>query len=268
MANMNQVEMVDTKVTDGGLAQVFQIAQLHQLMVEKFAKEEVTNLSDFVSYWTKADYEKEAVEFRDEIEDLKKEKKRVDVARLRTAIVLARAVLEKPATPSESQSLAVDMEAPLTAKEKESIAAAWTSRYNMVLSMWLDPADSLVSRLYREFRQNTPQVIPVTKIRSVYTDSNPHPERKVPLAGGLMVTVEGRGRDEVVRDVASYYFALRILGNASAKAGNYEFDSKVEKGVKVIFAPLDTNLEYADHAFRMTLRQSGSASQKIGRAHV
>ena len=148
MANMNQVEMVDTKVTDGGLAQVFQIAQLHQLMVEKFAKEEVTNLSDFVSYWTKADYEKEAVEFRDEIEDLKKEKKRVDVARLRTAIVLARAVLEKPAAPSESQIQAVDMEAPLTAKEKESIAAAWTSRYNMVLSMWLDPADSLVSRLY------------------------------------------------------------------------------------------------------------------------
>ena len=162
--------------------------------------------------------------------------------------MLFRSVLEKPATPSESQSLAVDMEAPLTAKGKESIAAAWTSRYNMVLSMWLDPADSLVSRLYREFRQNTPQVIPVTKIRSVYTDNNPHPERKVPLAGGLMVTVEGRGRDEVVKDVASYYFALRILGNASAKAGNYEFDSKMEKGVKVIFAPLDTN--------------------QIGRAHV
>ena len=60
-------------------------------------------------------------------------------------------------------------------------------------------------------------------------------------------------------DVAQYYFGLRVLANACAKAGNYEFPSKLEKDTKVTFAPLDTNLDYADFAFRMVLKQRGSA---------
>ena len=63
----------------------------------------------------------------------------------------------------------------------------------------------------------------------------------------------------MVRDVAQYYFRLRILANASAKAGNYEWESKVEKDSKVIFAPLDVNLDYADFAFRCTMMQTGNA---------
>ena len=57
-----------------------------------------------------------------------------------------------------------------------------------------------------------------------------------------------------------YHFRLRILPNAaSAKAGNYEWESKVEKDSKVIFAPLDVNLDYADFAFRSTTMQPGTA---------
>jgi len=52
---------------------------------------------------------------------------------------------------------------------------------------------------------------------------------------------------------------LRILANASAKAGNYEWESKGEKDTKVIFAPLDVNLDYADFAFRSTIMQPGTA---------
>ena len=63
----------------------------------------------------------------------------------------------------------------------------------------------------------------------------------------------------MVRDVAQYYFRLRILANASAKAGNYEWESKVEKDSKVIFAPLDVNLDYTGFAFRSTIMQLGTA---------
>ena len=77
------------------------------------------------------------------------------------------------------------------------------------------------------------------------------------------MTMKGKEQTEVISNVASYYFALRVLANASAKAGNYEFDSKVEKGTKVIFAPLDTNLDYADHAFRMALKQNLSAWETL-----
>ena len=96
-------------------------------------------------------------------------------------------------------------------------------------------------------------------MRSLYTDHNPDPVKQVPIGDGLSLTVQGKEQNEVVRDVAQYYFRLHILANASAKAGNYEWDSKVEKDTKVTFAPLDVNLDYADFAFRSTIQQPGIA---------
>ena len=257
MASMTMAAKVDVRVADGGLAQVYQIANVNPLLVGKLEEEDVKNLSDFTCLWTQADYEAETVEFRDKVPEL--QGKKVEVARLRTAILLARAVMERPAAPPSGESQVVDMEAPLEPGEKDSMAQAWTARYSLTLCMWLDPADPLVNRLFREFRANTPTLIPVSRIKSVYSDNNPNPERKVALAGGLTVTVEGRDKGENVRDVSSYYFSLRILANASAKAGNYEAESKEKEGKKVIFAPLDINLDYADFAFRMTLKQQGNA---------
>jgi hypothetical protein len=139
------------------------------------------------------------------------------------------------------------------------MAKAWTTRYGIVLTMHLCPADPLVNRLFREFRSNTPSLIQVSKMRSLYTDHNPDPVKQVTIGDGLSLTVQGKEQQEVVRDVAQYYFRLRILANASAKAGNYEWESKVEKDSKVIFAPLDVNLDYADFAFRSTIMQPGNA---------
>ena len=255
---MAMVEQVDSKAVDGGLAKVLELAKVHADLIKLFKEEEgVENLVEFSSFFTKDGYEEEAVTFRNKVDSLKT--RQIEVSRLRTAILLARAVIDRPTRAPESNGVAIDMEAPLDPEDKESMAKAWTARYGVRLSMWLDPADPLVNRLYREFRRNTPSLIPVTRIRSVYTDNNPHPEKRVMLSGGLSLTVQGEDQVEVVRDVSQYYFALRILANASAKAGNYEFDSKVEKNTKVIFAPLDINQEYADHAFRMALKQPGNS---------
>ena len=252
---MQLAATVNSSAEDGGLAQVFTLTGVNSLIAAKLTAEGVTTLMEFTNMWTKAGYETEATEYRNEVESLKDV--RVEGSRLRAAIVLARAVLDRPPINAEDKAIN-DWECPLDAAAKESISKSWKARYGVVLTMYLDPADPLVNRLYREFRQNSPSLIPVAKIRSVYVDHNPSPEKKVHLPGGMSITVAGQEQKEVVRDVAHYYYALRILANASAKAGNYLVPSKAEKDANVVFAPLDVNLDYADLAFRNTLKQSGS----------
>ena len=257
MASSQQVASINQATPDGGLKQVFETAKLNPEVVKILVEEEeVTNLAEFSSFFTKDGYEEEAVTLRNRVEALKN--KQVEVARIRTAVLLARGVLAQPAPAeaSPTKTPTVDMEAPLDPGAKETMMESWNERYGVQLTMHLDPADTLVSRLYREFRQNTPTLIPAGRMKSVYCDHNPAPEKKVALAGGLSLTVTGQEQRESIRDVAGYYFALRILANASAKAGNYMVESKVDKGVKVIFAPLDVNLDYADHALRTALKNA------------
>ena len=256
MATIQQIEAINVAVPDGGLAQVFAEKNVDPLIVGVFKTEGVLTLEDFASSFTAANWEKEAENFRDKVESLKG--KTVFAARLRNAVILARAVINRPPPEKEAAPLA-DFEAPLDAGQKDQMAKAWTTRYGIVLTMHLCPADPLVNRLFREFRSNTPSLILVNKMRSLYTDHNPDPVKQVPIGDGLSLTVQGKEQNEVVRDVAQYYFRLRILANASAKAGNYEWDSKVEKDTKVTFAPLDVNLDYADFAFRSTIQQPGTA---------
>ena len=259
MASSQQVASINQATPDGGLKQVLETAKLNPEVVKILVEEEeVTNLAEFSSFFTKDGYGAEAVTLRDRVEALKN--KQVEVARIRTAVLLARGVLAQPAPAeaSPTKTPTVDMEAPLDPRAKETMMESWNERYGVQLTMHLDPADTLVSRLYREFRQNTPTLIPAGRMKSVYCDHNPAPEKKVALAGGLSLTVTGQEQRESIRDVAGYYFALRILANASAKAGNYTVESKVDKGVKVIFAPLDVNLDYADHALRTALKNATS----------
>ena len=72
------------------------------------------------------------------------------------------------------------------------------------------------------------------------------------LGGGISITVE-EAPDEVVRDVFACYCSLRVLANATAKAGTPGFTSP----------PLDVNLDYADHALRATLRRQGGQQEML-----
>ena len=52
------------------------------------------------------------------------------------------------------------------------------------------------------------------------------------------------------------YFAFRVLAKASAKVGgNFEVESSISKRTKIIYAPLDMNLNYADHVLRSTIHR-------------
>ena len=176
MASMTMAALVSTAVEDGGLNQVLELTTVNSKIVEKIKSEGVVNLVEFTNLWTKGEYEKEILEYRDEVDELKNN--RVELARLRSAVLLARAVLDRPPINPEDKTIN-DWEQPLDSAAKETISKAWKARYGIQLIMYLDPADPLVNRLYREFRQNSPSLIPVARIRSVYVDHNPSPEKRV-----------------------------------------------------------------------------------------
>ena len=48
-----------------------------------------------------------------------------------------------------------DIERPLDPADAKDIADKWANRYDLDLHMYLDPADPLMSRLFREYRRNT-----------------------------------------------------------------------------------------------------------------
>ena len=203
MATQQQIESINTAAPDGGLAQVFELKDVDKLLVEHFVSEDIKTLEDFASSFTTAKWETEAEDFRDKVESLKG--KTVHAARLRNAVTLARAVINRPPPEKETAPAIADFEAPLDAAQKDQMAKAWTTRYGIVLTMHLCPADPLVNRLFREFRSNTPSLIQVNKMRSLYTDHNPDPVKQVSIGDGLSLTVQGKEQQEVVRDVAQYY---------------------------------------------------------------
>jgi hypothetical protein len=55
-----------------------------------------------------------------------------------------------------------------------------------------------------------------------------------------------------LRRLSRYYFGLRILANAKALAGSHMVESHVDKATRVVFAPLDVNLDYSDFWLRKT----------------
>ena len=62
-----------------------------------------------------------------------------------------------------------------------------------------------------------------------------------------------------VSSILDYYWGLRILANANARAGNYSVKSKAAP-VEVTMAPLSVNMDYADFALRATVDSGLHAS--------
>ena len=102
MAAIQTVTTVDTTTPDGGLDQVLDSCKVNPLIVGMIKTEGIEDLSDFSASFTQTGYEKEAETFRNKSEELKKLDKQIDVARLRKAIIMARAVLNRPAPGKEA----------------------------------------------------------------------------------------------------------------------------------------------------------------------
>ena len=123
----------------------------------------------------------------------------------------------------------------------ETLKRDWLSRYGqgaMQMHMHLNPSDQLLAGGYREFQKGFPTVIQVEKIKSSFVAMKPQEETKQNVGGKITLHFNEEYTPKV-HMVVDYYWWLRILAYAVAKAGNHEVPDPNDATKKIMFAPLD-----------------------------
>ena len=165
---------------------------------------------------------------------------------------------------SDKELTKEELEAPLDKVTNLSLDTSWDQRYGkgaFRISPYLHPGYGLLGKIYREFRRNQPTVVRVSKILSLFMLNKPDIDNEDKEVGeGLFYRVKTSGEVKI-RNVADYYEGLRILGNCYAKCGNYEVIG--QEGKKVVFAPFDANLNYADMALRSAFLTNKTPQQRL-----
>ena len=160
---------------------------------------------------------------------------------------------QKGVVKSDSASGAIaesDLEAPLPEHTIKDLRDAWRARHaDHQWGVRLQPADSLVARLWREYQKYQPTVLDVGKCKALLHTCMPQELEQFAL-GAVLLQV-GKEHALMINTIVQYYFGLRLLGHGTAYACNYEVESKADPKVKVIMAPLDINVQYADEALRV-----------------
>ena len=171
------------------------------------------------------------------------------LARLRSAWRTARAsILRVEARAQQGQS-ADDLDDPLDASTQESLLDAWRKRYNLELTVYMAPSDTLLGRVWRELQRGTLTVIAVDKVKSLFAANRPKNDHFIHL-GAAKLQIRPEDDSRAAQSVAEYYQRLRVLVNAYTVAGTFQTESKLNKGTKVLMAPLGALLDYCDAALR------------------
>ena len=143
-----------------------------------------------------------------------------------------------------------DWEAPLPEHTIKDLREAWARRYaDHQWGIRLQPADALIARLWREYNKGQPTIMDVAKCKALVHTCMPQELEEFNL--GVVLFSVGKQQTLVIQTVIHYYFGLRLLGQATAYACNYEVKSFKDPSKMVIMAPLDVNLQYADEALRI-----------------
>ena len=166
-----------------------------------------------------------------------------------------------PTDPTSKQVVAITDDDPIDEQAANDIDAAWNDRYSFMISMYLSPDDRLLGKVFREFKRRMPTVIRIDKVLSLFMCNKP----EEPSTRELLPGIQLRMKDQAgvhIRNVPDYYEGQRILAYAYAKCGNYKVPSKL--GVEqVLFAPLDTNLDYADMCLRASFLTSMPPKERL-----
>ena len=107
----------------------------------------------------------------------------------------------------EVSPVADDPDQPLPESTTQQLNRDWDRKYSIKWESFVDPADSLRARVYREFKKFTMTLIECRKIKSILTYSMPKAHEEVHLQGGVKIAFD----KEVVTDIKNvidYYFAL------------------------------------------------------------
>jgi len=249
---------INTAALDGGLSSCLTQAKCHAEIIAVIKKLKIESLSDFVYYVEESKWEEDLKPIRDQAEAPVKTCG-VALARLRAAWKAASEALKQQVTATPTQD---DLDLPLGQSISEELTRSWTAVYSLELHLKVDPADVLVARCYREFKRNSCTVIPVEKAKSIYEKNRATPTRDQIDVGNIRLEIAPK-REVVIRDTIDYYWGLRVLGNAYAKAGNWLVPRKSNPSEQIRFAPLGINMRYADEALNYVLKSGLNGTEAV-----
>ena len=264
---------------DGGLATLLKEARVPEPAVKFLTGVGPTdlgmeNMADFFNSFSSKDFEAEIEKhFKDaKLEGLEEARMlNQAVARTRYAFrsaaagVAAEAAAAAPSASAAPPAL-MDIEAPLADKEKEDLLTAWKSRYSFSVQSKLMGSDTLVSRTYREWRNRTPTVPAISKIRNQTSMLKPSRERREQLTKELSIVRQGLNEEDfeyVLDTIYDYYVGVRILVNVWAYVGNFNTASAHDPSKQVRMMDYEEAANYADDSLERAIKSGIPASRQV-----
>ena len=235
-------------------------AELEKFLLSKDAGLAMECWQDLFGYVTEKSYEAELKQILDRQDTFKDQP--LLVSRFRAAWRQCQ-VLDKELTQRKTAGVSQqDLDIPLDDTTKQELDRAWDVRYHLTAHATVHPADTLVSRKYREIKKNAHEVDDMRKMRTLFHASRPTEMQREKI-GGETYLETGREHKVKVASVVDYYFSMRTWAHAVSKAGNHLADSKVTPGTKVQYADLSENLDYADQSLRTASALSLSEAAQL-----
>ena len=231
---------IDVLSDDRGLLACLEGANLHKAWIEEFTKiHKISTLDDFVYLVTASDWEKSLSEL---ISITSYKTDRIAGARFKSAYLAGSQALKQSL---QVQQVADDPDQPLPESTTQQLNRDWDKKYGIRWEAFVDPADSLRARVYREFKKFTMTLVECRKVKSILTHSLPKAHEEVLLQGDVKIAFAKEQVTEI-KSVIDYYFALRTLAVAWSWAGNWPTRDKHNK--EVLMMDLSTAMGYADRA--------------------
>ena len=249
-------EKIDVSAADGGLASAYKVGPISAGVATYLTDTEgYTSLADFVNGFS------EKAETRDTeyAEVITKagitSKERLEKSQFKTCWeAAARALVDAGTKPRQNATDDPDdLERPLPEEARKAMDESWAKTYSINICEHLLPSGALENKVYRELRKGMLSVTSIANMRSKLLETATEVNKEeLALANGWTMSRDMLP-DFVPHTVVDVYWALRILGYAWARAGNYDVPSKSMPGTQVKMISLEVALDYADRALRVTL---------------
>lgn len=245
---MALASLVDLEASDRGLSSCFKAANVQDDWAAAFIRvHKPASLEDFLYLVHSEKWESSLEGLLTAIPELKES--RLVLARFKSAYRAGMDALQ--ATKQVSIGTSEDLEQPIPEGKLSQLQRDWDQTYRITLDAHLEPSDALKGRVWREFSKRSLSVIEVKRVKSLLAQSTPSSSETVKLqdtSRGALSLSFARETDAPIKDVVSYYFALRVLMNAWAFCGN--FMAKGVNGTESKFFRLAEGLDYADGCLR------------------
>lgn len=231
---------IDVRVDDRGLQCCLDNANVLPEWRKPFIEQhKIATLDDYIYLVNSKDWETEVLALVEGVKELKGN--RIASARFRSAWEAGSQALKQA-------TLVQPVEQPdelLPDTVVNQLSRDFAKKYNLTIDTWLEPCDTLRSRVYREWKKQTMTVLDIRRVKSVISQAVPKQQDTVTLSGGVSLEID----KEVTVDVKTaveYYWKLRVLCNAWAWAGTFLVPNEEKKMVPMM--TLEAAMNYADTA--------------------